>query len=113
MAPGLDERRADEAQADRLELAGRKFRRRVAGPEAVAVARDDGEAGDLRVAHEIVDFGALGVRGAVIAAADIREAPSFGHGSLVRPGGQVLRVGALIERALRVRPRFSTSRLSS
>ena len=53
------ERGADEAQADRLELAGRQFRGRIAGPEAVAVARDDGEAGDLRVAHEIVDLGAL------------------------------------------------------
>ena len=39
--------------------AGRKFRRRVSGPKAVAIARDNGEACDLRVAHETVDFGAL------------------------------------------------------
>src|SRR5262245_62454689 len=65
---GTDERRAHETQADRLELAGRKFRSRISGPEAVAVARDDGEASNLRVANETVDFSAFCVSGAVVTA---------------------------------------------
>jgi hypothetical protein len=41
------ERGADEAQADGVELAGWKLGGRIAGPEAVEVARDDGEARHL------------------------------------------------------------------
>src|SRR6478735_2017118 len=54
--PGADKRSAHETQADRLELARREHRRRIARPEAVTVARHDRETGDLRVADEIVDL---------------------------------------------------------
>ncbi len=57
------ERGADEAQPDRLELAGWKLSGGIAGPEAVPVARDDAETGDLRVANEVVNLSALMVGG--------------------------------------------------
>src|SRR5215831_1427668 len=97
------ERGADEAQTHRLELAGWKLSRCVAGPEAVKVARDDRKPGDLRVANEIVDLAALGPGTAVIAAAQSRE--RTGRPRLLRQArGQILRVGARLERALRVPP---------
>ena len=64
--PGADKRSADEAQADRLEVARRKHRRRIARPEAVPVARDDRETGDVRIADEIVNLLPLGIGGAII-----------------------------------------------
>lgn len=96
---GAGERRTDETQADRLELAGRKFRRRVAGPEAVEIAGDDGEAGDLRVAHKIVDFSALQVGGAEIAAAHVRVAAVFRPRFLGQTRREILRIGAVIHDA--------------
>src|SRR5438477_3843091 len=74
---GTNERRTYVTQADRVELAGRKFRRRVSGPETVAIARDNGEAGDLRVAHKTVDFSALCVRAAEVTPAQRRVSAVF------------------------------------
>jgi hypothetical protein len=103
---GARERRTYETQADRIELARRKFRRRISGPEAMAVARDNGEAGDLRVAHEIVDFSALCVGRAEIAPAQVCVGAVFRPRLLGQTRGQVLRVGALIQRAQGIRPDF-------
>src|SRR6185312_7341052 len=100
---------ANEAQADRIELAGRKLRSRVSRPEAVAVARYDGEARDLRVAHQMVDLGALRVRCAEVTPAE-GSVRVRGPGLLGETAGQVLRVGALIERSERVAPDFPRRR---
>src|SRR5262245_21316493 len=97
------ERGADEAQTHRLELAGWKLGGCVAGPEAVKVARDDRKPGDLRVPNQLVDLAALGKGAAVIAAAQIRERTDRPR-LLRQAGGQILRVGARLERALRVPP---------
>src|ERR1043165_10166026 len=59
--------------------------------------------GDLRVANQIVDLAALGPGTAVIAAAQSRE--RTGRPRLLRQArGQILRVSARLERALRVPP---------
>src|SRR3954470_25020439 len=100
---GAQKRGANKAKADRLELAWRQLRSRVTGPEAVAVSRDDGEAGDLRIPDEVVDLGALAIGHSVI---------GWAHGciSVLRPGflgqsrGQVLRIASPIERAFRIAP---------
>ncbi len=91
---GAHQRPADEAQPNRFELARRQHRRRIAGPEAVAVARDDREAGDLLVADEVVDFPALVIGAAVIAAAALREAVR-GPRLLDQFRREVFQVGAL------------------
>src|SRR5207248_4388062 len=65
---GARERGADETQAYRVKLARRQFRGRVAGPEAVPVARDDCEAGNPLVAHQVVNLGALPTSGSIVAA---------------------------------------------
>src|SRR6185436_14784892 len=109
---GADKRRAYETQADRLELAGGKFRARVSGPEAVAIARDDGEACDLRVANEIVDFSALQVRGAVVPSSQ-RSVSVPGPRLPGETRGQVLRVGAPVQRSERVTPDFPRRRRAS
>ena len=57
---GRGDRAGDEGDADRLEGLGRQGLGGEAGPEAVAVAGDGGEAGDPVVADEVVDLGALG-----------------------------------------------------
>src|SRR5262245_23827032 len=103
--PWAGHRGADETYPDRLELRGRQSRGGVAGPEGVTVARHDRESGDLRVAHEIVDFAALVVRAAVVVAADLRE----GVGRPLPLGqsiGKVLRVRAEIEGPQRIAPDF-------
>src|SRR4051812_50198652 len=61
--PRARQRGADEAQPDRLELARRQLRARIARPEAVAVAGDDGETGDLLLPPPIVELGAPAVGG--------------------------------------------------
>src|SRR5579871_745364 len=96
-------RGADKTDPDRLELRRRQQVSGIAGPEAVTVAGDDRESRDLRVAYEIVDFAALVVRAAPIAAADLRERV---RGPLVlrHAVGKVCGVGPQIERALRVAP---------
>src|SRR5690606_9656000 len=79
--------------------------RGVAGPEAVEVAGQDGEAGDAGLAHGVEDLAAL-----VVAAAPVAVAL---HGVAVGPFrpvgrheafGQVLRVDALVVRAQRGAP---------
>src|SRR6185312_14498092 len=56
---GARQRGADEAEAHWLELPRWKLRRRVPRPEAVAVARHDRKARDLRIADEVVDLATL------------------------------------------------------
>src|SRR5262249_12667184 len=107
MLPRLDQagprdRSRDERDTDGLERARGKRLRRDAGPEAVAIAGDGDEAGETLVADEIVDLGALDVRGAVVSAPD-----AGAHGARPRPprsAPEGLRVGAKVERALRVAP---------
>src|SRR5262249_51791904 len=74
-----------------------------AGPEVVTVPRHDRESGDLRIADEIVDFAALVVGAAPVAAADLREGVGrpllFGQSI-----GKVLRVGPQVEGAQRIAP---------
>src|SRR5262245_13823019 len=101
--PRAGHRGADETDPDRLELGGWQEGGGIAGPEAVTVARHDRESGDLRIADEVVDFAALVVRAAIIAAADLRE----GVGRPLLPGqsiGKVLRVSAQIEGTQRIAP---------
>src|SRR5690242_18348846 len=97
------ERGADEAQPHRLEPAGWELGGCVAGPEAVTVARDDRKPGDLRVADQLVDLVALGPGAAMVAAADVRKRTGRPR-RLRQAGGQVLRVGAPLERTERVPP---------
>ena len=59
----------------------------IAGPEAVTVARDDREAGDLRVADQIVDLAALAYARRNRRRRDMRIAGP-GHGAFVRPAGR-------------------------
>src|SRR5262249_31014879 len=65
--------------------------------------RHDGEAADLRVAYEMVDLGAFRVRLAVVSRAE-DSVRARGPGLLGETRGQVLGVGAQIERAQRVAP---------
>src|SRR4029453_2480489 len=95
------------AQPDRLERLRRERFSRVAGPEAVPVAGDDGEARDAGVAHEVVDLAALDVGVAEVAAPHVREPARPGHR---QAGGQVLRIGAPVERAQGVAPYLPGSR---
>src|SRR5690348_2418591 len=101
--PRAGDRSADEAEADRLELAGRELRRGIARPEAVAVAGDDREAGDLLVAHEIVDFAAFDPCAAVIAAAEIGEAALWPR-LLRQARREVFGIGPPVESAQRIAP---------
>ncbi len=71
----------------------------------MAIARDDCEARNLRVAHEIVDFSTLHVRCAVITPAQGREGV-LGPGLLGETRRQVLGVGPPIQCAQRVGPDF-------
>src|SRR3954471_15536291 len=101
--PRAGQRGADETDPDRLERGGWQEVGGIAGPEAVTVARHDRESGDLRIADEVIDFAALMVGAAPIAAADLRE----GVGRPLLPGqsiGKVLRVGPQIERPQRIAP---------
>src|SRR3712207_7574563 len=66
------QRSADEAQSHGFEFPRREFGRGIPGPEAVTVSGYDGEAGDLRFAHEVVDFLALGVGRPVVVTAELR-----------------------------------------
>src|SRR4029079_8582299 len=102
------ERGTDEAQPDGVELARRQLRRRIPGPETVAVARDDREAGDLRVADQVVDFGALCVGAPVIARAE-RRIRASGPGFL-GPAGRKIFAGRRANRVCLANwPRSSTS----
>src|SRR5579884_280808 len=101
--PWAGQRGADETDPDRLEPGGWQSRGGVAGPEAVPVAGHDGEPGDFRITDEVVDFAALVVRAAIIAAAELCE--GVGWPLLLRQSiGKVLRVGPHIEGALRIAP---------
>src|ERR1043165_5259866 len=80
-------------------------------PEAAAVARDDGEARDLRVANEAVDFSALCVSGAVVTSTQSCVGV-LGPRLLGETRGQVLRVGAPVQRGQRVAPDFPRRRRS-
>src|SRR5690606_23768574 len=92
------ERGADEADPDRLEFGRRQPRRRISGPERMAVAGHDRESGDLRVADESGDLTALVVRASVVAAPDLRERAG-GPFPLGHAIGQVLWIGSQVERA--------------
>jgi hypothetical protein len=78
----------------------------------VAVARDNREAGDLRVADEIINFAALVIRPAPVAVVDQRERAG---GPLVfdQAVRKVLRIGTKIEGALRVAPDLPRGRRSA
>jgi hypothetical protein len=92
---------ADKTDTDWLELGGWQSRGGIARPEAVAVARHDRESRDLRIAHKVIDFAALVVRAAPIAAADLRE--GVGGPLLLRQSiRKVLRVGSQIQGSLRI-----------
>jgi len=71
---GRGNRSGDERDADRLEFLRRHCLRGITGPEAVAVAGDGREAGDARVRDRVVDFRALDIRGAMVAATEARVA---------------------------------------
>src|ERR1700733_10305320 len=93
-----------EGDSDRLEFCRRESFRRVASPEAVSIARHCGESGDAVIAEEIVDFRAFDVCGTVIAAAESgisSPGPRFANAS-----GEILRVGAHIQRGRGVPPNF-------
>src|SRR4029453_13701896 len=83
---------------------------RIPGPEAVAVARDDGESRDLRVANDAVDFSALCECEGVVRGAHRCVTTVPGPRLLSESRGQVLRIGAHIHRALRVAPDFPRRR---
>src|SRR5579871_896475 len=101
--PRAGQRGADETDPDGLERGGRQSGGGIAGPKAVAVARDDREPGDLRITDEVIDFAALVVGAAIIAAADLRE--GVGRPLLLSQSiGKVLGVGPRIEGALRIAP---------
>src|SRR5262245_5427563 len=71
--PWANQRGADETEPDWLEPGGWQESGGIAGPKAVTVARHDRESGDLRIADEVIDFAALVVGAAIVAAADLRE----------------------------------------
>src|SRR4029079_11101585 len=100
--PRAGQRGADETDPDRFELGGRQQGGGIAGPKAVTVARHDRESGDLRIADEVIDFAALVVGAAIIAAADLRE--GVGRATLPQSLGKVLRVGPQIEGTQRIAP---------
>src|ERR1700678_2514687 len=58
----------NERNAHRLKRFRREGLRRQSGPKAVTIARDGGEAGDVIVANEIVDFAFFYIRSAGIGA---------------------------------------------
>src|SRR5579872_655359 len=101
--PRAGQRGADETDPDRLELVGWQAGGSIAGPKAVTVARHDREPGDLRIADEVIDFATLVECPAIISGAALREGVGrplpFGQSI-----GKVLRVGAIIEGALRIAP---------
>src|SRR5206468_3144260 len=96
------QRGADEAEAHWLKLPGWELGRRISRPEAVAVARDDRKAGDFRVADKVVDLATLHPGAAIIVGTGIDETrrPRLGE----QASGEVLRVDALVERALGIAP---------
>src|SRR5215472_14923548 len=101
--PRAGQRGADETDPDRLELGGWQSGGGIASPKAVTVARHDREPGDLRIADEVIDFPALVIGTAPIAAADLRE--GSGRPLLLSESiGKVLGVGPQIEGALRIAP---------
>src|SRR5215211_6379156 len=97
------ERRADEAQSHGFEFPRREIGCGISCPKTVTVSRYDGEAGDLRFAHEVVDLLALGVGRSVVVTAELRIGV---RGPRLRdhPGGKVLRVRAVVESAVRIAP---------
>src|SRR5712672_3278027 len=56
---GGGDRTGDEAQPNRVEPGWRQFGGGIAGPEAVAVARDGDESRQLVVADGVIDFSTL------------------------------------------------------
>src|SRR6185503_5961486 len=93
----------DEGDADRLEGGGGKRLGGQAGPEAVPVAGDGDESRDAAIADRVVDLGALRVRGGVVTAS--AEAGVAGAGpARSHARGQVLRIGAPVERPRGVAP---------
>ena len=92
------QRRADEAQSHGFEFARREFGGSISCPEAVPVSRYDGKAGDLRIAHEVVDLLTLGVGRSVGIAAEVRVGVR-GTRLLDHSGGGVLRVRGMVGRA--------------
>src|SRR5689334_7836041 len=97
------QRRADEAQSHGLECPRRKTGGSISGPETVTVSRYDGEPGDLRIAHQIIDLLPLDICRAEVGAADlgigVRWPRLPGH---VR--GQVLRIGPPVQAPERIAP---------
>src|SRR5512133_3167403 len=101
--PRAGQRGADETDPDRLELGGWQSGGGIAGPKAVTVARHDREPGDLRIADQVIDFAALVIGAAIIAAADLRE--NAGRPlPLGQSIGKVLWVGPQIQGAHRIAP---------
>src|SRR6185503_1901824 len=103
------QRRADEAQSHWFEFPRRKIGCGISSPKAVPVPRNDREAGDLRFAHEVVDFLALSVGRSVVVTAELRIGVC-GPRVLDHSGGEVLRVRAMVERAKRIAPDFPRRR---
>src|SRR5262249_12902566 len=97
------QRRADEAQSHGFEFPRREIGGSISGPEAVPVPPNDGEAGDLRIAHEVVDLLPVGVGRSVVVTAELRIGVR-GPRLLDHSGGEVLRVRAPVERAERIAP---------
>src|SRR5436190_14155611 len=101
--PRAGQRGADETDPDRLERGGWQSGGGIAGPKAVTVARHDRESCDLRVADQVIDFAALVVGPSPIAVVEQRE--GMGRPLLLdQPIRKVLRVGPLVESALRIAP---------
>ena len=69
-------------------------------PEAVQVAGNASETGDLGVSDEVVDFRALDPRAAVVAAPNVGETARWPL-LLGQAGRQVLRIGAMFQGGLR------------
>ena len=80
-----------ETQANGLKLAGRQLSRSVTGPEAVKIAGDDGETGDLGVANQAVDLVALDPGAAEVPALYVGK-PARGPFLLRQPSWKILRI---------------------
>jgi len=98
----------DKRDSDRFEGPRRQILGCETGPEAVPVAGYGYEAGNSVFPHEVIDFSALHVCRAVVSSArtrietsKARAWPGFRH-----TAGEVLRVGAHVERGNRVAPDF-------
>src|ERR1043165_9158338 len=90
------QRRADKAQSHGVEFPRRELGCGISRPKTVTVPGYDREAGDLRFAHKVVDFLALGLGRSVVVTARLRigvRRPRVpGHS-----GGKVLQIRAVVE----------------